>query len=54
MIFLEEQTILYIHKFVKPKYYARSYIDVVRKPPSRNFVDVSDIHVYDENVTNDK
>ncbi|CAJ2642124.1 unnamed protein product [Trifolium pratense] len=53
VIFLEDQTIEDFDKAEKQKSDARSYIDVVPKPPSRTLVDGGDVQVDDENVTDD-
>ncbi|CAJ2628405.1 unnamed protein product [Trifolium pratense] len=51
--FLEDQTIEDFEKAEKQKSDARSYIDVVPKPPSGTLVDRGDVQVDDENVTDD-
>lgn len=54
MIFLDEdQTVKDCDKAEKHKSDCRSYIDVVPKPPSWNFVDGGDIQVDNENAAND-
>ncbi|CAJ2658330.1 unnamed protein product [Trifolium pratense] len=53
VIFLEDQTIENFDKAEKQKSDARSYIDVVPKPPSRTLVDGGDVQVDDENITDD-
>ncbi|MCI55029.1 hypothetical protein A2U01_0076279, partial [Trifolium medium] len=54
VIFLEDQTIEAFDKAEKQKSDARSYIDVVPKPLSGTLVDGGDVHVDDENVTDDR
>ncbi|MCI45027.1 retrotransposon-like protein, partial [Trifolium medium] len=53
VIFLEDQTIEDFDKAEKQKLDARNYIDVVSKPPGGTFVNGGDVHVDDENVTDD-